>query len=151
MITRLSLSLGHGRAGAQLEMCRGVPARSGRRIGLIVILLVVPITLVVGAQAFGWITGWYRADTLLHAPGALWVEVLTWATLCALSALGILIAARLRLSVVHCDGKWELSVVFSLSALEAVAFAVAAGLAAVFAVHLLADGFACANGVHRAC
>ena len=111
----------------------------------------MPILLLIGCQAVGAITGWYSLDRVMNSPGEPWVTVLAAATLGALLALGILLAARLRLAASHSDGSWRLAVTLRLTTVETVALAIAAGLIALFIVHLFADGFACARGVKSAC
>ncbi len=147
MLTTLALSIGDGRAGAHLDVSRAAPGRAGPRLGVLAILLVLPITLLIGVQATGSMGGWYRLDTL----GTPWVDALTAASLCALVAVGLVVLTRLRVSVAHTGRAWSASVTLDLGVLEALALAIGVGLIAVFAVHLIADGLACANGVKRAC
>lgn len=151
MLTTLALSVGNGRVGAHLDVSRAAVRRAGLRLGVLAIALVLPIVLILGVQATGAITGLYRLDALMHAPGAPWVDVLSAASLSALLALAIVVVARLRISFGHRDGTWRASVTLDLSVLEALALGAGVVLVALFAVHLLADGFACANGVTRAC
>lgn len=151
MLTRLELSFGGGHAGARLDVSRERPPSAGRRLGVVTLLLVMPILLVIGSQALGAITGWYSLDRAMNSPGAPWVTVLAAATLSALLALVVLLAARLRLAGSHCDGSWRLAVTLRLTPLETAALAIAAGLIALFVVHLVADGLACARGVKSAC
>jgi hypothetical protein len=151
MLTTLELSLGSGHAAARLDVSRERPPSAGRHLGVVTLLLVIPILLLIGCQAVGSITGWYSLDHAMNAPGAPWVTVLAAATLSALGGLGILLAARLRLAASHIDGSWRLAVTLRLTSVETLALAIAAGLIALFVVHLLADGVACARGVHSAC
>ena len=151
MLTTLEFSLGSGHAAARLDVSRERPPSAGRRLGVVTLLLVMPILLLIGCQAVGSITGWYSLDHAMNSPGAPWVTVLAAATLSALVALGILLAARLRLAASHIDGSWRLAVTLRLTSVETLALAIAAGLLALFVVHLLADGFACARGVQSAC
>jgi hypothetical protein len=151
MLTTLELSFGSGHAGARLDMSRERPPSAGRRLGVVTLLLVMPILLVIGSQAVGAITGWYSLDRAMNSPGAPWVTVLAAATLSALLALAVLLAARLRLAASHADGSWRLAVTLRLTTVETLALAIAAGLIALFVVHLLADGLACARGVKSAC
>jgi hypothetical protein len=151
MLTTLEFSLGSGHAAARLDMSRERPPSAGRRLGVVTLLLVMPILLVIGCQAVGAITGWYSLDRAMNSPGEPWVTVLAAATLSALLALVVLLAARLRLAASHTDGSWRLAVTLRLTTVETVALVITAGLIALFVVHLLADGFACARGVRSAC
>jgi hypothetical protein len=141
MLTTLEFSLGSGHAAARFDVSQERPPSAGRRLGVVTLLLVMPILLLIGCQAVGSITGWYSLDHAMNSPGAPWVTVLAASALSALVALGILLAARLRLTASHIDGSWRLAVTLRL----------ASGLIALFAVHLLADGLACARGVKSAC
>jgi hypothetical protein len=151
MLTTLELSFGSGHAAAHFDVSRERPLSAGRRLGVVTLLLVMPILLLIGCQAVGSITGWYSLDHAMNSPGAPWVTVLAAATLSALVALGILLAARLRLAASHADGSWRLAVTLRLTTVETVALVITAGLIALFVVHLLADGVACARGVQSAC
>jgi hypothetical protein len=151
MLTTLEFSLGSGHAAARLDVSRERPLSAGWRLGVVTLLLVIAILLLIGCQAVGAITGWYSLDGIMNAPRAPWVTVLAAATLGALLALGILLAARLRLAASHSDGSWRLAVTLRLTTVETLALGIAAGLIALFVVHLLADGFACARGVQSAC
>jgi hypothetical protein len=151
MLTTLEFSLGSGHAAARLDVSQERPPSAGRRLGVVTLLLVMPILLLIGCQAVGSITGWYSLDHAMNSPGAPWVTVLAASALSALVALGILLAARLRLTASHIDGSWRLAVTLRLTSVETLALGIAAGLIALFAVHLLADGLACARGVKSAC
>jgi hypothetical protein len=151
MLTTLEFSFGSGHAGARLDVSRERPPSAGRRLGVVTLLLVMPILLLIVGQAVGSITGWYSLDHVMNSAGAPWVTILAVATLSALVALGILLAARLRLAASHVDSSWRLAVTLRLTAVETLALGIAAGLLALFVVHLLADGFACARGVTSAC
>jgi hypothetical protein len=151
MLTTLELSFGSGHARARLDMSRERPPSAGRRLGVVTLLLVMPILLVIGSQAVGAITGWYSLDRAMTSPGVPWVTALAAATLSALLALVVLLAARLRLAGSHTDGSWRLAVTLRLTTVETLALGIAAGLIALFVVHLLADGLACARGVTSAC
>jgi hypothetical protein len=148
MLTTLALSIGNGRAGAHLDVSKAAPGRTGPRLGLLAVLLVLPVALLIGVQAVGSITGWYSLDTL----GAAWVDALTAASLCALIAVGLVVIARLRVSIARPGRRaWSALVTLDLGVLEALALTIGVVLIALFAVHLVADGLACANGVTRAC
>ena len=151
MLTQLRLSLGGGRAALHLDVGRAAGPSSHRRLGQLTLLLVLPIVLVLGAQALGLLSGWYSLDTLMHAPGPPWVDVLGGAALSALIAMVVLIAVRLRVVAARADGSWTVSVTLRLTALEALALAIAVGLVGLFIAHLFADGLACVRGVKSAC
>ena len=151
MITTLQLSVGGGRATLNLDVSKGSAPASRRRLGLLLLLLVMPVVLVIGGQAIGSLTGWYSLDRVMNAPSAPWVYLLTAATFGVLLAVCVVLVTRLRLVIGRQDRSRQLTVTLSLTALEALSLLIAAGLLTLFAVHLLADGLACARGVRSAC
>jgi hypothetical protein len=59
--------------------------------------------------------------------------------------------ARLRIVVGRREESRQVTVTLRLTALEGLALAIGAGLLALFLVHLVADGLACARGAAGAC
>jgi hypothetical protein len=151
MLARLEMSVGRGHATLHLDVSRGDGPVTRRRFGLLAVALAMPIVLVIAAQSIGLLTGWYSLDRLMSAPGPPWVYVLTAATCSVLLALGIIVVARLRIVAERGEGSRRLAVTLCLTGLEALALGIAAGVLALFVVHLVADGVACARGVREAC
>ncbi len=145
------MSAGGGHATLHLDVSRGRGAVSARRFGLVAVTLAVPILLVIAAQGIGLLTGWYSLDRLMSAPGPPWVWVLTASTCSAVLALGIIVVARLRIVADREEGSRRLVVTLRLTGLEALALGIAASVLALFVIHLVADGAACARGVRSAC
>lgn len=151
MLAQLTISLGGGHATINLDVSRGDGPRAGRRVGALALLLAAPMILLLGAQALGVVTGRYSLDRLLNAPGGPWVYLLTAGTAAVILSLLVVLVCRLRLAVNGGDGARALTVTLGLTILEGVAVLLAGGFVALFAVHLVADGLACARGVAQAC
>lgn len=151
MLAKLEMSVGRGHATLNLDVSRGDGPVTQRGLGLLAVSLAMPIALVIGAQSIGLLTGWYSLDRLMSAPGPPWVYMLTAASCGVLLALAIIVVARLRIVADRGKGSQSLAVTLRLTGLEALALGIAAGLLALFVVHLAADGLACARGVPGAC
>ena len=63
----------------------------------------------------------------------------------------LLAVTRVRFSVGRADGGWHGRVSMQLAPWELVAAVLGLLVLGIFAAHLLADGYACANGVKTAC
>ena len=70
---------------------------------------------------------------------------------CPLIAMVLLAAARLRFGVERREGAWHGRIRLELANGELAAAILGLSLIAVFVGHLFADGYACLNGVRRAC
>ena len=151
MMAELEISLGGGRAALRLNLDWRSGTVAGRRLGVVALLLVSPIVVLLGAQAFGVITGWYSLDRLLNAPGGPWVYLLTAGTAAVVLALIVVLGARLRIAAERAGAARCLRLTLRLTAVETLAIMLAAALMGLFVVHLVADGLACARGVSSAC
>jgi hypothetical protein len=151
MLTTLEISVGTGQASLNVAVRRGGGSSTGRRLGLVTVVLVLPIVVVLGGQAIGLLTGWYSLDRLMNAPGAPWVYVLSVSTLGVLLALATVLAVRLKLAFARSPGSWRLALTLRLTAIEALVLGIGGALLVLFVGHLLADALACARGVHTAC
>jgi hypothetical protein len=148
MLTTLDLSVGGGHASAHLDISRSAPFRS-RRLSLVALILVAPIALLLARAALASI-GVHGFD-LIQFP----TLVRQWGTAaligCPVVALALLAVAGLRISVDHTDGRWHARVTLQLARLGMVAAVLGLLVLVVFVGHLVADGYACLNGVRRAC
>ncbi len=153
MRAELAIGLGRGRADARLAFTSGRrdPVRVNPWILVAALALTLPFAVGLTAAAVtsaahtkaGSVPTWlYGAGT----PGA--------GRLLALGpplALLLLALSRIRLHAAREAGRWVGRVTARLSAWELAVGLVALAVAALFFGHLLADSFACANGLRTAC
>ena len=151
MVTELEISLGGGHATVNLDLSWRQSATAGRRVGLLALLLATPMALLLGAQVVGAVTGRYNLDQLLGAPRGPWVYLLAGGTMAVVLALIVVLVTQLRVAVGSQEGVRRFAVTLRLTALEALSVVLAGGFVALFVVHLVADGLACARGVVQAC
>jgi hypothetical protein len=154
MIADFQIALGGGHAGASLAFERSpTPARRANVwLALVCTLLTLPFALGLALSAVATYTHAF-AESAVPAwlfgggnPG--WGRVLAIGPLLALLLFAI---ARLRFHSRREGGRWIGGVTARLDRWEIAVAVMAVAIVVVFVGHLLADGFACANGVTSAC
>jgi hypothetical protein len=146
MLTTLEASVARGRASVHLDVSRSAAAHSSRRLGLAALAMVVPVAVLLRYAALASATGLHDLDL---GPVRPWVPAAI--VLCSLGGCVLLAVTRVRFSVGRADGGWHGRVSMQLAPWELVAAVLGLLVLGIFAAHLLADGYACANGVKTAC
>ncbi len=146
MVTSLEASVARGRASIHLEVSRSPASRSSRRLGLAAMALVVPAAVVLGYAALASAIGLRDLDL---GPARPWLY--TGISVLCVAGCALVAVARLRFSAGRGDGGWHGRVSVQLAPWELVAALIGLALLAIFAAHLVADGYACVNGVRSAC
>jgi hypothetical protein len=150
MLTTFDLTVGSGHASVHLDVSRSTPQSTHRHVGLMALALVAPVCVLLASAAIASATGKADLDILTRIevipPVAVGV-----ALVCPLLAMVLLAAARVRVIVERRDGAWHGRVSLHLARGELAAALVGLSLITLFVAHLFADGYACLNGIRRAC
>jgi heme/copper-type cytochrome/quinol oxidase subunit 2 len=150
VLTTFDLTIGGRHATAHLDIRNSSPATSHRRLGAVALTLVAPAVALLVSTAVMSVSGQAgfelsnRVAVILPVAGVIVLALLVL-------AMVLLAAARLRVNVERHDGAWRGHIRLELARGELVAAVLGLSLIAVFVGHLLADGYACLNGVRRAC
>ena len=150
MLTTFDLTISGGHAAAHLDIRNSSPATSHRRLGAVALILVAPaVALLVSAAVISLSgqAGFEISDRVAPVLPVAGVIVLALLVL----AMVLLAVARLRVNIERHDGAWHGHINVELAKGELVAAVLGLSLIAVFVGHLLADGYACLNGMRRAC
>ena len=144
------MAVGEGRAGASLgfDRVRGEPAPGQSWLPLLAAILTLPFTVALAAAA---ISNAVRSagDAGPHGAGPLRLGlVIAFGPVAALLLFAI---ARIRVHFGHQDGRWVGRISARLNGWELAVLLVALAVVAVFFGHLVADSWACANGLRSAC
>jgi heme/copper-type cytochrome/quinol oxidase subunit 2 len=150
VLTTFDLTIGGRHATAHLDIRNSSPAISHRRLGSVALTLIAPAVALLVSTAVMSVSGQAgfelgnRVAVILPVAGVIVLALLVL-------AMVLLAAARLRVNVERHDGAWRGHIRLELARGELVAAVLGLSLIAVFVGHLLADGYACLNGVRRAC
>ena len=150
MRAEFEVALGQGRARASLgfERAHGEPVPGQPWLPALAAILTLPFAVALAAVAISNAVG-SGAGPGSHGPGALGlVRVIAFGPVAALLLFAI---ARIRVHAGRQDGRWVGRVSARLSAWELAVSLIALAVVAVFFGHLVADSWACANGVRSAC
>jgi hypothetical protein len=150
MLTAFDVTVSRSRASVHFDISRSNPSPSSRHLGVVALALIAPIFLLPASAALAIATGNAGFDLLSRfaVVPSIAVAILL---VCPLIAMVLLAAARLRVKVQHDHGAWHGHVSLELAKGELAAAIVGLSLIAVFVAHLFADGYACLNGMRRAC
>ena len=148
--TNFDLAVGGGHASAHLELNRSPHEPSRRALGVVSLVLLLPVLALLASAALASATGnpslsISRSSLLPERLGLGLVLILP------LTALALLVAARVRVSMGRHEGAWRARVRVQLAPVELAAALIGIFLLAFFVGHLLADGYACVNGIRKAC
>jgi len=148
--TTFELSVGGGHASAHLDLSRSPSQASRRALGIVALALVLPVLALLMSAALADATGnpslsISRSDLLPEPLGLGLVVALP------VAALALLAAARVRIAVGRAETGWSARVDVELAPVELTAALIGLLLLTFFVGHLIADGYACANGIRRAC
>jgi heme/copper-type cytochrome/quinol oxidase subunit 2 len=144
------LTIGGRHATAHLDIRNSSPATSHRRLGAVALTLVAPAVALLVSAAVMSVSGQAGVELSNRVAAVLPVAGVSVLVLLVL-AMVLLATARLRVKVERHDGAWHGHIRLELARGELVAAVLGLSLIAVFVAHLLADGYACLNGVRRAC
>jgi hypothetical protein len=150
MRAEFEVALGQGRAGASLAFDRahGEPVAGQPWLPALAALLTLPFTVALAAVAISNAVG-SPGVSGPHGAGALGLgRVIAFGPVAALLLFAI---ARIRVHAGRQDGRWVGRVSARLNAWELTLSLIALAVVAVFFGHLVADSWACANGVKSAC
>ena len=137
-------------ATAHLDIRKSSRATSHQRLGAVTLTLVAPAVALLVSAAIVSVSG--QAGFELSKRVAAVLPVIGVGALALLVLAMVLLAiARLRVNVERHEGAWHGRVRLELARGELVAAVVGLSLIAVFVAHLFADGYACLNGIRRAC
>ncbi|MBV9101069.1 MAG: hypothetical protein JOZ46_11155 [Candidatus Dormibacteraeota bacterium] len=150
MRAQFQVAVGAGRAAVSLsfERWRAEQTVTRRWLVLLAAVLTVPFAAALAAAA---------VDSAIHAApahAAVAAGSPGWARLILLGpplALILLALSRVRLHAQRDEGRWTGTVSAQLGWLELAVGLLALAVVVVFFGHLVADSWACANGVHSAC
>ncbi len=148
--TSFEVSVGGGRASAHLDLSRSPAGSAPRALGIVALLLVLPVMALLTGAALASATGSQAFDV---SRGGVLPERLGIGMVIALPllALALLAVSRVRLAMGRDAGRWRGRIDVRLAPVELVAALLGLFLLLFFVGHLLADGYACVNGLRRAC
>ena len=152
MRAEFEVALGQGRAGASVafDRTKAEPVRTSPWVLAAAALLTLPFAVAITAAAI--ISLAHGSDVVpagLYGAGAPGLgRVMALGPPAALLLFAI---ARLRVHAGRQDGRWVGRITARLNAWEIVVGLIALAVVAVFFGHLLADAWACSNGVKSAC
>ena len=150
MLTTFDLTIGGRHATAHLDIRNSSPATSHRRLGVVALTLVAPAFGLLVSAAVMSVSGHAgfelsnRVAAVLPLAGVIVLALLVL-------AMVLLAVARLRVNIERDDEAWHGQIRLELARGELVAAVLGLSLIALFVGHLLADGYACLNGIRRAC
>jgi heme/copper-type cytochrome/quinol oxidase subunit 2 len=149
MLTTFDLTIGGRHAAAHLDIRNSSPATSHRHLGAVALTLVAPAVVLLVTAAVMSVRG--QAGFELSSRVAVIRPVAGIVLALPVLAMVLLAAVRLRVNVERHDGAWHGHMRLELARGELIAAILGLSLIAVFAGHLFADGYACLNGIRRAC
>lgn len=150
MLTTFELTVSRRHATAHLEVGNSSPASSHRRLGAVALTMVAPAVVLLAGAGLTSVVGHAGSD-LSSCVAFVPPVVVAILLACPLIAMVLLAAARLRFGVERREGAWHGRIRLELANGELAAAILGLSLIAVFVGHLFADGYACLNGVRRAC
>jgi hypothetical protein len=150
MVTTFDLTVSGRHATAHLDVRSSPPAPSHRRLGAVALTLVAPAVVLLASAALTSVTGHAGFDLSSRVAVISPVAVAIVLALPML-AMVLLAAARLRVGVEHHEGAWHGRFRLELARGELAAAILRLSLIAVFVGHLFSNGYACLNGIRRAC
>ncbi len=149
-MTTFDLTIGGRHATAHLDIRSSSPATSHRHLGAVALTLVAPAVALLVSAAVMSVSGQAGFELGSRVPAVLSVAGIIVLALLVL-AMVLLAVARLRVNIERHDGALHGHIRVELARGELVAAVLGLSLLAVFVGHLLADGYACLNGIRRAC
>ena len=150
MVTTFDVTVSGSHATAHLDVRRSPGAPSHRYLGAVLLTLTAPSVVLLTSAALSSMTGHAGFD-LLNRVAVIPRVAVALVLVCPLIAVVVLAAARLRVVVERSEGAWHGRIRVELTKGEIAAAVLGLSLIAVFGGHLFADGYACLNGVRRAC
>jgi heme/copper-type cytochrome/quinol oxidase subunit 2 len=150
VLTTFDFTIGGRHATAHLDIRSSLPATSHRRLGAVALTLVAPAVALLVTAAVMTLSGQAGFELSKRMAAVLPVAGVIVLALLVL-AMVLLAVARLRVNLERHDGAWHGHIRLELTRGELVAAVLGLSLIAIFVGHLLADGYACLNGMRRAC
>jgi hypothetical protein len=150
MLTTFDVTVSGSHATAHLEIRRSPSAPSHRYLGAVLLTLIALPVVLLASAALSSVTGHAGFDLLTHVAVIPPVAV-ALVLVCPLIAVVVPAAVRLRVTVERSEGAWHGRIRVELTKGELAAAVLGLSLIAVFVGHLVADGYACLNGIRRAC
>jgi hypothetical protein len=150
LTTSFELAVGGRHASAHLDVGRSSSQASRRALGVVALALVLPVLALLVSAILANVTGnpslsISRSNFLPERLGLGLVLVLP------IAALALVVVTRFRVALARTETGWRVRVFVRLAPLELAAALIGLLLLAFFVGHLLADGYACANGIRKAC